>query len=94
MNNDNETANIMNSFFCNIIINLNVPEYHDCEDISGNTSDATLKAIVKYRNHPSIKAVKRVSNSNDLFSFDIVDREKILKEISSLDHTKSCEKII
>ena len=94
MNNDNETANIMNSFFCNIIINLNVPEYHDCEDISGNTSDPTLKAIVKYRNHPSIKAVKRVSNSNDLFSFEIVDREKILKEISSLDHTKSCEKII
>ena len=27
-----------------------------------------------------------------MFSFDIVDREKILKEISRLDHTKSCQK--
>ena len=47
-----------------------------------------MKAIVKYRNYPSIKAVKRVSNSTDLFSFDILDREKILKEINSLDYTK------
>ena len=50
----------MNNFFSNIVINLNVPEYPDCEDISGNISDPVLKAIVKYRNHPSIKAIKRV----------------------------------
>ena len=34
---------------------------------------------------------KRVSNSNDLFSFGINDREKILKGISSLDHIKACQ---
>ena len=56
INNDNETANIMNTI------------------------------IVKYRNHPGIKAIL-----NELFSFDIVDREKILKGISSLDHTKACQ---
>ena len=38
-----------------------------------------------------MKAAKRVSNSTDKFSFDIVDREKILKEINSLDHTKACQ---
>ena len=50
-----------------------------------------LKAIVKYKNHPSINAIKRGSNLNHLFSFDIVDREKILKEISNLDYTKVCQ---
>ena len=58
---------------------------------SGNISDQILKAIFEYRNHPSINAIKRVSNSYDLFCFNIVDREKILKEISSLDHTKACQ---
>ena len=70
----------MNTFFCNIVINLNVPEYHDCEGIYGSISD------------PILRAIKRVSNSSGLFSFDIVDREKILEEISSLDHTKACQK--
>ena len=40
-------------FFSDIMINLNVPEYHGCEDISGKVFDQILKAIVKYRNHPS-----------------------------------------
>ena len=56
INNDNETVNIMNTFLYNIMINVNVPEYHDCESISGNISDTILKAIVKYRIHSSIKA--------------------------------------
>ena len=81
----------MNTYSSNTVINLSVPEYNECEDISGNISDLLLKGIVKYRNHPSIKAIKRVSNSNDLFSFDIVDRENSLKEISSLDHAKVCQ---
>ena len=33
INNDNEEANIMNTFFSNIVIDLSVSEYHHCEDI-------------------------------------------------------------
>ena len=91
INNDNDTANLMNTFFFNIVINLNVPEYHDYDSISRNISDPILKVIVKYRNHPCINAIRRVSNLNDLFSFDIVDREKNFKEIGSMDHTKPCQ---
>ena len=61
------------------------------KEISGNIFDRIRKSIVKYRNNPSIKAIKRISNSNYLFSFDTVERDKILKEISSLDHTKHVE---
>ena len=47
INNDSETANIANTFFSNIIINVNISEYHDFEGISGNISDPILKAFVK-----------------------------------------------
>ena len=40
INSDNETANVMNTFFSNIVFNLNVPEYHGCEGISENISDS------------------------------------------------------
>ena len=84
VNNDNETDNIMNTFFSNIsntVINLNVPEHHEYEGISRNISDPILKAITKYKNHPSIKAITRVSNLNDLCSFDNMDREKIVRKL-------------
>ena len=34
INDDGEAANTMNNFFSKIVINLNVPEYHDYEGIS------------------------------------------------------------
>ena len=89
INNDNGTANIMHIIFSTIVISLNVLEYHDCEGMSGN--DPILKAKSYCRNHPSITAINRVSNSYNLFSFDISNKEKILKEINSLDHTKTCQ---
>ena len=56
----------MNTFFSNIVINLNVLECHKYQSISRNISDPILKAIVKYRNHLSIKAFKKGSrNSKD-----------------------------
>ena len=58
INDYNDTANVINFFFFNIVINHNVPEYRDCESISGNNSDSILKAIVKCINHPSITAIK------------------------------------
>ena len=59
----------MNIFFFNLVNNLNVQEYYDCKGIFGNISDAILKAIAKYRNHLSIKAITRVCNSKDFFFF-------------------------
>ena len=56
-------------------------EYHDCENIFGDTPDAILKAIAKHRNHPSMKAFKKISSSDDLFSLDIVDREEIQRKL-------------
>ena len=49
--------------------------------------DAILKAIAKYRNHTSIKAIERVCSSKDSSYFDIMDRGN-LKE-NSLDPAKA-----
>ena len=41
-----------------------------------------LKAIQKYKNHPSIKMVKETLDSNKTFWFDFVSSDSIFKEIS------------
>ena len=66
----------MNICFSKVVIDLSSLKYHDYEDIFRNISDPILKTIVKYINHPSVRATKKVSNLNNLFSFDIVEKEK------------------
>ena len=52
---DYNTAKVLNIFFSNILGNLNIAQYLNCE--------AVLKRVVKYRNHPSIHAVGEVCNN-------------------------------
>ena len=55
------------------------------ENIFGDTSDAILKAVAKYRNHPSVTAFKKVSSSDG-----IVHRGNS-KGIRKVDHAKAYE---
>ena len=57
--NDLKTAEVLNNFFSNIVQNLNIARYTSEESFVDNISDPTLKAIVKYRNHPSIIAIRK-----------------------------------
>ena len=47
-------AQILNTFFSNIVSNLKIAEYANCDPISDNINDPVIKSTVKYRNHPSI----------------------------------------
>ena len=87
---DINTAQILNTFFSNIISNLKIIEYVNCDPISDNINDLVIKSSVKYCNHPSILKIGKVCNRKQcsLFSFSHVDKEEILKEILSLDSTK------
>ena len=51
---DINTAQILNTFFSNIVSNLKIAEYANCDSISDNINDPVIKSIVKYRNHTSI----------------------------------------
>ena len=60
---DCNTVKVLNTFFSNIVNNLNIAEYSNCETVANNISDLVLKCIVKYRNHPSILAIGEVYNT-------------------------------
>ena len=50
-----------------------------------------MRAIVKYRAHPSIIAIKENFNSSTSFNFLFVDKEDILKEIKNLKTNKATQ---
>ena len=63
------------------------------ENIISDTNeidDPVLKAIEKYKKHPSILAIKKISKNN-IFSFQKVSYEDIIKEIQNLDASKACQ---
>ena len=81
---ERNTANVLNTFFSIIISNLNIPEYQMSDPISNDVSDPVLKSILKYKDHPSIKAMEKITKLNSL-------KREILHEIVNLDASKSCQ---
>ena len=87
--NDKNTASILNEFFFNIITTLGIPQYNETEPVSHNIGDPPIKAIMKYRFHHSIAAIKEIYNSVLCFSFSQVERHEIMKEINNLKTNKA-----
>ena len=52
---DLEIAETLNTFFENIVKNLAI-EYSNFDHVINNVKDSTLRAILKYKDHPSILA--------------------------------------
>ena len=89
---DIQVAEVLNTFSSNIVSNLEIPEYSNNDPIIDNINDPVLKAIFKYKNHTSIKAIAKTSKSSStLFSFSYVDKEEVFKEIVSLDTSKASQ---
>ena len=55
---EKERAEVFNNFFGNIVKNLNISQYSDFDPIIEKVKDPTLKAILKYKKHPSILAIR------------------------------------
>ena len=63
-------AKVLNTFFSNIVSNLNIVEYTNYEPLANNISDPVLKCVVKYRSHPSILAIgENVTSTQAIFFF-------------------------
>ena len=56
--NELETAEVLKKVFSSMVQNLIVSRYLNDETLVSNTNDATLEAILKYSNHPSIIAIR------------------------------------
>ena len=88
---DLETAEVLNNFFSNIVQNLDISRYSNDEPLLRNTNDATLKVILKYRNHSSIIAIQNKCKDKGNFNFIEVDQKQIEKEILKLDVCKASQ---
>ena len=88
---EKEVAEVFNKFFGNIAKNLNISQYSNFDLIMENARDPTLKAILKYKRHPSILAIKTKCNRNSVFSFREVSFKEIETEIRLLKLNKASQ---
>ena len=83
---ESETAETLNNFFSNIVKKLNIPKFNSNNSVTENIKDPVFKAILKYKNHPSILAIQKYSK-NKTFHFEEVNIGEVEKEILKLDKT-------
>ena len=81
---------VLNEFFSNVVTSLNIPQFNQNDRASENISDTVIKAIVYYRGHLSVIAVKENCSSKSNFNFSFVEKVDILKEIKILKSNKQC----
>ena len=79
-----EVANTLNSFFSNTVKNLKIPEKFADHYLPFN-------AILKYKDHPSIHSIKRVSRRFSSFYFSPVDKNTVIKQIRKLKSNKAVQ---
>ena len=72
-----ETAMVLNKFFCNIISNLNIPQYNQLNGTSRKINDPVVKSTIKYSIHASVTATKENYTSMSNLNFLFVDVKKL-----------------
>ena len=73
---ESETAEILNKFFSNLVKNFDIPLYDNFDPVIQNMKDLVFKAILNYKNDPSILAI-RDTRKNGIFCFKEVTTEEI-----------------
>ena len=88
---DEAVAHKFNSYFSNVVKNLNIPR--DSVELVRveHVEDPLMNSILKYGKHPSILAIKEFIKDPNVFDFQIVSIEDIENEILSLDLKKTCQ---
>ena len=77
--------------FSNIVKNLNIPQYSNFNPIAQNIEDPTLKAIVKYKNYPSVLTIQAKYKGKNKYCFTEVTTQDIEKEIFNLETRKASQ---
>ena len=60
-----ETAEVLNNFFSNMVQNLDTSRNSNDEPYANCIKDPTLKAILKYRKHPGLFAIRSNCKNKD-----------------------------
>ena len=89
---DLEVANTFNKFFSNVVKNLKIPEKFANNNLPQILSKhPTLNAIMKYKNHPSMDVIKKISHGLSSFYFSRFDKKTVLNEIKKLKLSKAVQ---
>ena len=86
-----ETAETLNIFFGNVIKNLMILKNSEYDPSIDRVENRTIRAILKYRNHASILAIRERKKAQINFCFKEVSFEKIQKEILNLNNKKASQ---
>ena len=69
---------------------MNIPKCEKFSVNSVNSEDPLANLVIKYKTHPSIRAILDKS-ANTLFSLKAVSKKGIEKEILNLNVAKACQ---
>ena len=88
---DEKVAEFFNTFFSNVVDNLNLPSIDSIINVNVNETDPIIKATRLYRTHPSIIKIKEtmIARGNEYFHFSPIEEKSIIIEILSLDKSKT-----
>ena len=76
LTNDSSVSKVLNNFFSNIVKKLGVSDYMHSHPLATEVNDLTLRAIMKYRNHPSVLAILDKYKNNSILHFLILLKKK------------------
>ena len=88
--NNDKIAETFNNFFTRAVSNLNIPPFVDQSVEIEHIEDPILSIIERYKNHPSIVAIKE-KNLNKQFSFEYIPKSDVKREILNLDVSKASQ---
>ena len=93
---ESEIAKIFNEYFVNIVKKLGILTEEQTMYSSGNQLSEAEMAIIKYKNHPSIKAItdRMEKLGNPIFNFKFTSHEETEKEVNNLKIKKASQKQI
>ena len=87
--NDQEIANELNTFFKNTVSNLNINENpYIINQVSDDSLDPVEKCINECKFHPSILLIENRIKIQNLFSFHAIERNDIMRELLKIDPKK------
>ena len=77
---DEQNADLLNICFSNAVKNLKIPRFSNTNPLAERPFNPTLQVILKYKNHPSIVAIRN-ANNNSHFHFNEVSVEEVCVEV-------------
>ena len=81
-------AEVMNNFFSDVVKELDIDRGLHTESMS-DTCDPTIKAIMKYKNHPSILRINDKMEADSSFNFHAISNEDMEKQLFYMITSKS-----